>query len=622
MKRLFIVLVLSLFAALTAYTQSSPFRMVGTASWTTINPTTYQGTINFQSDLTGMGFLATQIVDSFKLITPTVQIFQIDSVGSLTFSSAFVRIVRISGSGAPIGQVMVYNPDGKQTIPQCPFGSTGSTAQLQAAINTYNASLAVGIDSTSYRSDSAFIYSNSTEYFTGITDAPRPNNGRVWYVSKSNPNCSASAVVGDPTRPFCNPWQAVDSLQKNDIVKVEAYNFIYGDTSCTECEFKFVNNGENLWKTDSVTWIFSEGVKFTNPASSGGVRLFKDTLGYYINIKGHAVFDITSKNGIVQAYNYNTRIHIEGEKYIANDETGWGQAFHMGRFKEAIVNIKDVDITTYTMFYTGQYGGTDTLDGAKIIWSGRKLLDDKSDGIMRVDGATRNCTYLVDFDEIEEDYAFDTWIFGRYYMENNKITIRFKNSLIARETENTIFGAPWSGAYGFLTLQLVGGGNEYNIDMGNSTLNNLSIIGRAFYENATVPNTVNIRFRGKHSGTTNNFLKIINSSTKTLPAYVNIDANVVSNMPLVDCTVNNPVNYQLTGRYLTTTAATSVAQFSAANTKFQFVDAVLVNDGTVPAVSSTIARSVNFLSSATNSTLIDVDVTEEITPLIRNSNVK
>lgn len=139
-----IILTLFLFSFVNANAQ---FRMVGTGTWSTINDSTYQATITFNADLTGNSFLATQILqDSFRVFTGLEKIYRIDSVWSQTFSGAILKVVEYGGSqGAPSGQIMVYNPNGKTTIPQCPIGSTGSTAQLQAAVVTYNAKQASGV---------------------------------------------------------------------------------------------------------------------------------------------------------------------------------------------------------------------------------------------------------------------------------------------------------------------------------------------------------------------------------------------------------------------------------------------------------------------------------------------
>jgi len=86
--------------------------------------------------------LANQITTSHRLFSPIGAVYRISNVSGATFSSATLTIVElIEATAAPTGQVMVYNPDGRETVPQNPFGSTGATAQLQAAIDTWNATI-------------------------------------------------------------------------------------------------------------------------------------------------------------------------------------------------------------------------------------------------------------------------------------------------------------------------------------------------------------------------------------------------------------------------------------------------------------------------------------------------
>lgn len=135
MKSLFILFFIAL--ATQAFGQ---FRMIGTASWITVNDSTYTATVTFQSDLTGMGYLANQIQVGYRTFTPTEQLYSITAVANATFSSADLTVVELNGNhGSPNGQILVFNPAGNSTIPQAPFGSTGATAQMQAAVDAYNA---------------------------------------------------------------------------------------------------------------------------------------------------------------------------------------------------------------------------------------------------------------------------------------------------------------------------------------------------------------------------------------------------------------------------------------------------------------------------------------------------
>lgn len=122
---------------------AAQFRMIGTATWTTLTDSTYAATVTFQTDLTGMGYLATQITTGYRMITGTEQLYTVSNVGAdPTFTSAVLTVKELNGDhGSPVGQVMVFNPNGKESIPQAPFGATGATAQIQAAIDSYNARL-------------------------------------------------------------------------------------------------------------------------------------------------------------------------------------------------------------------------------------------------------------------------------------------------------------------------------------------------------------------------------------------------------------------------------------------------------------------------------------------------
>lgn len=145
-------ILLLLFFAFWRFVAVSQFVMVGNGSWTTLTDSTYSATVEFQADLTGMGWLATQISDTFRIFTGTEQLYQITAVGTKSFSTAELTIKEMSGDwGAPIGQVYCYDPAGRVMIPQAPYGNSGATSQIQAAVDRYNARLADGgIDLSPY----------------------------------------------------------------------------------------------------------------------------------------------------------------------------------------------------------------------------------------------------------------------------------------------------------------------------------------------------------------------------------------------------------------------------------------------------------------------------------------
>lgn len=138
-----------LLLSVSAAGQLSQFRMVGSGSWGTVDDSTHFSTVTFFSDLTANSFLPTGITDTMLVFTQRGQRYRIDSVGAKTFSTAVLYVVEVGGDWAkPSGQVLVYEDQGRATVPSIPFGSTGATAKLQEAVVTYNAGINIGVNTT------------------------------------------------------------------------------------------------------------------------------------------------------------------------------------------------------------------------------------------------------------------------------------------------------------------------------------------------------------------------------------------------------------------------------------------------------------------------------------------
>ncbi|WP_170110763.1 sialidase family protein [Flavilitoribacter nigricans] len=119
------------------------------ASWSTVDDSTYTATVSFYGDLTGQSYNATQIADTFLVYSANEQLYRISAVVDPFFSSATLTIIEQGGNwGSPTGQVCVYNPDGRTTIPEAVFGSNGATAQLLSAVGRYNARQIGGLSAT------------------------------------------------------------------------------------------------------------------------------------------------------------------------------------------------------------------------------------------------------------------------------------------------------------------------------------------------------------------------------------------------------------------------------------------------------------------------------------------
>lgn len=163
MRKIFLA-TLFLLPALAALGQLDQFRIIGTGSWTTVNDSTFSAVVTFSPDLTGNSFLPTGITDTMRVFSQRGQVYRVDTVYSKTFSNATMKIVERGGNwGKPLGQVMVYDHENREEVPNIPFGSTGSTAQFQASVDTYNSRLGIYLtgvvsDSTRSMQDSILIY--------------------------------------------------------------------------------------------------------------------------------------------------------------------------------------------------------------------------------------------------------------------------------------------------------------------------------------------------------------------------------------------------------------------------------------------------------------------------------
>jgi hypothetical protein len=193
------VLLISVFAT----AQNSRFRLVGTGSWTTINATTYSATVTFQSDLTGNGYLPTQIVAEHRLFTGLERVYRIISVTGATFTTAVLTVEEFGlTNGSPSGVVMVYDPISLNTVPNVPFGSTGATAQLQSAIDTYNSRYSKefrqsnGAPTGAPTGDSPFELAVDTTTAGGNT--PYRWNGTVWVAIGGGGGSTADLITMNP----------------------------------------------------------------------------------------------------------------------------------------------------------------------------------------------------------------------------------------------------------------------------------------------------------------------------------------------------------------------------------------------------------------------------------------
>ncbi|MCI5054687.1 MAG: hypothetical protein MRY83_01195 [Flavobacteriales bacterium] len=138
---------------------------------------------------------------------------------------------------------------------------------------------------------------NGVIHKADLSDIININHGRIWYVSKSE-TCSGTARVGDPSRPFCNPWQAMDSVQEGDLVHVFPGTYTVGDAGSGE-DIEIGVDDPNLWFNGQ--FYFDPGATILQKTTAAAAEwiLFEAT--------GNATRLLVKGNLNLERENYNTR---------------------------------------------------------------------------------------------------------------------------------------------------------------------------------------------------------------------------------------------------------------------------------------------------------------------------
>jgi hypothetical protein len=494
-----------------------------------------------------------------------------------------------------------------------------------------------GIDSTTYSNDSAFIWNDGTDYFTGITDVPRINNGRIWYVSKSNPNCSASATVGDHTRPFCHVWQTRDSAISGDIVYVYPARYFISDTGGGGDVIATGSNQShiNMWD-EGVTYILEKGVTIENASSHRQSIFGVVTSGGTCSIIGNGIVKETGSGGMDLLFDLGTA--AGGSVFIELFETncqGGGFFFRTSPRVDILVKTKMKNNNNI-----GEFLRTRTLNvQAETIHQ-----NGGSRQAMTVDnGVTGGILSVKCKEYIVSGTVGCVFSYGGAGMTGDSIHVEFKAD---RFTINpgTIYATFLNGRGKIFARNSSGSGNnkflsfeigELN-DRSGDTMSLFSTTGTASpnlmqafvkiqkgYSNApiyssTIASNDIWRFDVKNWTNTSSSKAVFQNYAASTSGEWWISGRYTSNnAPVVRLSASraiyiNDAIFNCTNQ----TAITTNSEINLRNT-------VLLSGTSAPIANIVTAPvSANCLSVFSNSTVVDSDVNEMITPIVRNTNVK
>lgn len=357
-----LLFVLSFFFTFTATAQvDDQWRMIGSvdnSGWAVVDDSTYTGNINFQSDLTGKGFLATNIQTGYRVFTQTSQMYRVDVVTSTTFSSAQVRIVEYGANrGTPVGQLMAFDPQERMTVPQIPSGSTGSTAAMQAAVDTWNSRL-----------DEAYIVSQLSE-LSGLNcntgNWAYVSNDNVWYycdgtqwVEFSGGGQKFENVIyvaknvandgnGSFTKPYSNLWIAKDSAKSGDLIHVLNGTHVIDTVGSGADKTGSTLDLEDISLIkDGVNYYLAPNVRIENNMRDSTVHLFYDTLGQTTSVYGHGTLAVgynTTSAGFAFLNDSLSNVNIQCDSILWSDKAdpiGWIRSGNLVNYQTAYFDVK------------------------------------------------------------------------------------------------------------------------------------------------------------------------------------------------------------------------------------------------------------------------------------------
>jgi lysophospholipase L1-like esterase len=210
------------------------------------NDSTYIVDVDLFSDLTGTGYVPTGITTAYRVFSQRGQLYRISATSNLTFSSARLTLVEIDNDqvnteGLPTGQIQIFDPGAVGAIPQVPFGTTGATSVLQAAVVSYNSiipSVSAGVSAAQVKVDvdSALVAAK------GYADLKEQRDSRGSISQGAN----MAYKIGVDTFKQPNIWLVGDSKLNavHTISKIQAnYGAAYGFAGTGYMSLSTKNNG-------------------------------------------------------------------------------------------------------------------------------------------------------------------------------------------------------------------------------------------------------------------------------------------------------------------------------------------------------------------------------------------
>ena len=492
------------------------------------------------------------------------------------------------------------------------------------------------------------------------------HGGSILYVSSDNQSEVVSARVGDPERPYPDPWAARTAAVSGDLIYVFSGIYIISSVGGGG-DITIANGAESASKAV----LLKEGIKFyfepgcvISDVSSLGAALFGDFVTAITNceIRGHLSFnhttggqwpattiaggnlyfefdEVTHSQTNAPLFHIksttNTDIYIKIRRHIMNDTIGTDYMKLLdldgtqtgSRVSIEVDNVQCVlgQVFRYTNFEGSM---TDCLINLKI-----KNADiiSKAQALFEIQASTPT-TGNVFNREVDNVIMQDPRIldatYAAYTLDSTTITEDSPSSTDASELPSLIgLGNSWGGSAAVIN------NNQINIKVGNADLSGV-LLGRMFGGPNTGLSTENNHFAVTIGNIISRngspcFLPIATNGTAfffedAFKCVINLLGRAIADNEVIwGSSQTSHHNYEFQGgTYISRGTGTVVVNTTTQAHSYTYRGVILINDGVAEALASgTVATVANIYHSYTNSLIASVNILEQVDGLTKDADV-
>jgi hypothetical protein len=414
------------------------FRIVGNASFVTVNDSTYTASITAKPDLTGFGYNAFNIEVGDVVFTAIENAYKIDSVWGKTRTTANIRVqdYNILGDsmtnqtyGKPMGQFVVARLNPNRTIPQAPIAVLAASPQLNAAIDAHNAKVAVTVvsqlvDSTRLNAtgDTLYYYQNDSligvaAIKAGLWNISLIDSGTIYYNDNvaigSDTSYGAKLYVEGNRVHLNNKGNAGAFYLSNDSTGVGGNNGLYMYLANRDGNLVLfenarlnlgVNNSLKFTLNDTAVGIFTNFPEFPlEIASTKGIIIPNGTTAERPTYVADGLLRYNEDSSRFEYYSTATTNWIQ-----ITDTSGYNFSLSLGL--DSVLTITDGN-STLTANLAATFDNTDT-SGYNI------LLAYTNDTLFITDG---NSTLSVEIPTIVDSTRLNTIGDTLYYYQDGTL---------------------------------------------------------------------------------------------------------------------------------------------------------------------------------------------------------